>query len=348
MDFHPEMRIKEMGSQPRLIFTTGIILLGLLLLAHTGCRQQSQEASRSVEKITFAYQTSTSAVLAHIALQKKYFAAEGLNVTPRCESSGKAALDAVLEGEADFATVADTPIVFAITKGNKIYIIAEIQNSAKNEAIVAKQDRGITKPSDLRGKTIGVTEGTTGDFFLDSFFLVHGIDRQAVKIIDLKPEEMSNAFIQGRVDAVSTWNPLLKHLQKVLGDKGIVFFDENIYTELFCVVAKQEFAKKNPGVIKKVLKALIKAEAFVQQHPEEARKLIAQSTQTDESIVAEIWNSLDSRVSLDQSLLVSLDDQTRWAKKFRLTACTETPNYLDFIYFDGLQSVRPDSVRIIR
>ena len=132
----------------------------------------------------------------------------------------------------------------AITKGNKIYIIAEIQTSTKNEAIVARQDLGITKPSDLRGKTIGVAAGTTSDFFMNSFFLVHGIDPQAVKIMDLKPEEMPNALSQGRVDAVSTWNPILKHLQKQLGDKGIVFFDETIYTELFCVVTRQEFPKK--------------------------------------------------------------------------------------------------------
>jgi ABC-type nitrate/sulfonate/bicarbonate transport system substrate-binding protein len=337
-----------MGAQPRLIFVTRIVLLGLLLLVHTGCRQQSQEAASSVDKITLAYTTSTSAVLAHIALQNKYFVAEGLDVTSQCESSGKVALDAVLDGKADFATAADTPIVFAINKGNKIYIIAEIQASTKNEAIVARKDFGITKPSDLRGKTIGVTVGTTGDFFMNSFFLVHGIDQQEVKIIDLKPEEMSEAFSQGRVDAVSTWNPILKHLQKESGDKGIVFFDENIYAELFCVVSRQEFAKKNPGVIKKVLKALIRAEAFVHQYPEESRKLIALSTQTDKAIVEEIWDSLDSRVSLDQSLLVNLEDQTRWAKKYRRTDCAGMPNYLDFIYFDGLQSVRPDSVRIIR
>jgi sulfonate transport system substrate-binding protein len=238
--------------------------------------------------------------------------------------------------------------VFAITKGNKIYIIAEIQTSTKNEAIVARKDHGITKPSDLRGKTIGVTAGTTGDFFLDSFFLVQGIDQQAVKIIDLEPEAMPDALSQGRVDAVSTWNPLLKHLQKQLGDKGIVFFDEIIYTELFCVVTRQEFAQKNPGVITKVLKALIQAEAFAQQHPEAARQLIAQSTQTDKAMVDEIWDSLDSRVTLDQSLLVNLEDQTRWAKKNRLTDLAELPNYLDFIYFDGLQSLKPDSVRIIR
>lgn len=76
--------------------------------------------------------------------------------------------------------------------------------------------------------------------------------------------------------------------------------------------------------------------------------MIAQSTQTDKAVVDEIWDSMDSRVTLDQSLLVNLEDQTRWAKKNRLTDRAEMPNYLDFIYFDGLQTVKPDSVSIIR
>lgn len=337
-----------MRAHRKLFLKTRIVLTILFSLALMGCQQKTQEKMGSVDNITFAYVTHTSAVLAHIALKKGYFADEKLKVIPQPHSYGKAALNAVLDGKADFATVAEPPIVLAILKGKKIIIIAEIQTSTKNEAIVARQDLGITKPIDLRGKNIGVTLGTTGDFFMDSFFLVHGIDRQEVKIIDTKPEEMLDALNQGRVEAVSTWNPILKQLQKKLGDKGIVFFDENIYTEFFCVATGQEFAKKNPRVMKNFLKALIKAEAFVVQHPEESKQIVAEYTQTDKAIIDEIWNDYEIGVTLDPLLLVTLEDETRWAIKYRLTDSTEMPNYLDFIYFDALESLKPHAVTIIR
>jgi NitT/TauT family transport system substrate-binding protein len=238
--------------------------------------------------------------------------------------------------------------MFAITNGKKIYLIAEIQTSTQDEGIVARRDLGIIKPSDLKGKKIGVTLGTAADFFMDSFFLMHGINRQEVKIIDVNPEEMLEALRHGRVDAVSIWNPLLKQLQKELGDKGVVFLEEDISTTLFCFVVTYEFAKQNPKVIKKVLKALIKAEEFVMQHPEEAKKVIAEATQTEPAIIDDIWDGLTFKVTLDQSLLTSLEDQTRWAQKYGLTKGIEIHNYLDFIYFDGLQAVRPETVRIIR
>jgi ABC-type nitrate/sulfonate/bicarbonate transport system substrate-binding protein len=337
-----------MRAHRKLFLQARIVIIILFSLTLLGCPQKSQEAMGPVDNITLAYVTHTGAILAHIALKKGYFVEERLKVIPQPHSYGKAALNAVLEGKADFATVAETPIVFAITKGKKISIIAEIQTSTKNEAFVARKDLGITKPIDLRGKNIGVTLGTTGDFFMDSLFLVHGITRQDVKIIDMKPEEMLDALNEGRVEAVSTWNPVLKQLQKNLGDKGILFFDENIYTEFFCVATGQEFAKKNPEVVKKFLRALIKAEKFMIQHPEEARQIEAEYTQTDKAIIDEIWNDFEVRVTLDPLLLVTLEDETRWAIKYRLTDSTEMPNYLNFIYFDALQSLKPHAVTIIR
>ena len=89
-------------------------------------------------------------------------------------------------------------IVFAVMGGKKITTLAVIQTSNRNEAIVARRDQGIAKPSDLKGKKIGLTLGTTGDFFADSFLLAHGIDRKHVKIIDMKPDEMAAALAHGK------------------------------------------------------------------------------------------------------------------------------------------------------
>jgi ABC-type nitrate/sulfonate/bicarbonate transport system substrate-binding protein len=190
--------------------------------------------------------------------------------------------------------------------------------------------------------------GTTGDFFADSFLLVHNVDRKNVNFIDMRPDEMASALATGKVDAVSTWNPTLIQLKKKLGSKGIIFFGESLYTELFCVVAGQEYVKKNPEVIKKVLRALIKAETFARQHPEESRHLVANFIKTDKTILDEIWDIFTLRVVLDQGLIVDFEDQTRWAIKYHSMTHRVMPNYLDFVYMDGLQVVKPEAVRIIR
>jgi hypothetical protein len=46
-------------------------------------------------------------------------------------------------------------------------------------------------------------------------------------------------------------------------------------------------------------------------------------------------------------LLITLEDEARWAIKNNLTSATEVPNYLDYIYFDALDEVKPEAVGII-
>jgi NitT/TauT family transport system substrate-binding protein len=327
---------------------TALSLAVIVLIFGSGVGCGPKEQTSSPEKVTIAYTTAANAVLTCIAFAKGYFSEEGLDATPQPQAFGQRALNAVMEGKADLGTVADTPIVFAVMNGKKITILAVIQTSNKNEAIVARADRGIASPSDLKGKTIGIRSGTASDFLAHTILIAHGIDRNDVEIVDLQPEEMATALSTGRVDAVSIWNPILIRLQQELGDRGRTFYGDRLYTSTFCIAAAQDFVDKNPEVIKKVLRALIKAEAFVRQHPEASRRLVAEFIQIDPSLLDEIWGLYQYKVTLNQALLVDLEDQTRWAMKYRFIERTAMPNYLDFIHIDGLQAVDPEAVRIFR
>ncbi len=329
-------------------FPGWMILFALFVLALIGCQKEPEKSAGPPEKITIAYSTIPHAALFHIAFMKGFFYAEGLDVTPQPHEFGRLALNSLLEGKADLATVADTPIMFAVTGGKKIYTISMMATVNKATAIIARKDRGISMPSDLKGKKIGVPRGTTAEFFMDSFLSTRGIGRKEVKIVDMKPNEMPDALLKRQVDAVSTWNPALKDAEKALGDNGSVFYDETIYRDIFCVAASQEFVKEHREAIRKVLKALISAETFIKQDPQESRRIVTKFVKIDRALLDEIWDLFDFKVTLDQSLLVSLEDQTRWAQENRLTSGTEMPNYLDFIYFDGLKSIKPEAVRIIR
>jgi len=312
------------------------------------CTPKDHKSAGPAEKVTIAFAATTDAVLAEVAHTRGYYREEGLEVIPHMHPYGKPALREVLEGKADFATVAETPVMLAIMKGEKISIIATIQTSSKNSAIIARKDKGILTLKDLKDRKIGVTSGTTSDFFLDAMLATHGISRKDVKIIDLKAEEIPAALENGDVDAASAFTPYINYAQKKLGNRGIMFYDEDIYTWTFNVVATQEFIRNNPGKVKKLLRALIRAEEFVKQSQDEAQKIVADFSGMDMALVRNICANTTFGVSLDQSLLLALEDESRWAIENGLTQETKVPNYLDFIYLDGLASVKPKAVRIMR
>ena len=326
------------------------ITLSALVLAicFSACTRTDQKPAGPPEKITIAYSTLPETALAQVAQSRGYFRAEGLEVTPHLFPYGKRALEDLLAGQADIATVAETPVMFAIMKGDKISIIATIHTSSLGHAIMARKDRGILSLADLKGKKIAATLGTTSDFFLDAMLITHGISRKDVQVVDLKAEEIPDALARGAVDAVSTFTLYTALTQKKLGDRVITFRDKDINWYPFNIVATQEFIRKNPGKVKKMLRALVKAEEFVRGNPAEAQKIVADFSGIEIAIIREIWADADFTVTLDQSVILALEEESRWAMKGRLTNTRKVPNYLDFIYFDGLKSVKPEAVRILR
>jgi NitT/TauT family transport system substrate-binding protein len=313
-----------------------VLLFIILYLSLYSCSKKSTDPVNPREKITIAYPRSMYSVLFTVAYKKGYFKSEGLEIIPQVHDFGKKAVQSMIEGKADLAISGDTVVMFAISRGEKISII------------VARKDSGINKPGDLEGKRIAVALETTGHFFLDSFLSINGISRNNIRIVNLSPKEMQGALSNGTVDAVAVWQPVAKQIELQLGNNGRVFYDERVYSDIICISSTSAFIHKNSGSVIKILRALINAETFVKDYPEETRRLVSDYLEIDKVILESIWSSLFFKVTLDQSLLVSLEDETRWARENRLIVNRKTPQYLDYIYFNGLQSVKPDAVNIIR
>lgn len=325
---------------------TSLILIFIALI--TGCQKTSTQGTAPLQKITVTYTLQPQSTLIHVAMAKGYFAEEGLEVRPILRTFGKAALQTVLENKSDFATVAETPVMFSVLKGAKIFVVANIEASSTNNAIVARKDSGIEEPGDLKGKRIGFIPGTTSDFFLDSLLTANGLTRKQIRAVPMLPEEMQDAIMAKKVDAVSIWNYPLTLIKHQLGQNGTIFYDREIYTETFNIAAHQDFVRKNPQATRNFLRALIRAENFVAKNPDAAQAIMSSATKVDKELIHEVWNDFNYRVMLDQTLLITLEDETRWAMKNGLTDRTDMPNYMDIIHPDSLRSVKSEAAEMHR
>lgn len=324
-----------------------LIILTLTALL-PACQKSTPQNAAPHQKITVAYTWQPQSTLMHVAMAKGYFSEEGLDVQPLMRTFGKAALQEVLDHNADFATVAETPVMFSILKGENIFVIANIEASPLNNALIARKDAGIAIPRDLRGKRIAFTPGTTSDFFLDTLLTANGMKRTDIRPIALKPEELQDAIMAKKVDAASTWNYPLTLIKRQLGANGTIFYDKEIYTETFNIAAQQDFVRKNPETVKRFLRALIKAENFVAKNPDAAQSIMAAATKIDPGLIHDVWNAFNYRVVLNQTLLITLEDETRWAMQNKLAAQAAMPDYAAFIHTDSLRAVKPEAVQMSR
>jgi NitT/TauT family transport system substrate-binding protein len=322
-----------------------VILAGAVALGVSGIGL-SPRVGPQIHKLTLALASTPHAALLHMAAAKGYFFEEGLDVTFVPVSHGKAALDQLAQGKVDLAAAAEVPFVISVLQGEPFAIAANMLSVSTEMALVARRDSGVAAPRDLVGKRIGATLGTSGEYFLWAFLIRHKLAPERITLVDLSPSQMAQALAQGEVDAVAAWQPVRLNAESALGTRGISFTEPDAYTVTHVVVGRQDFLKRETVAIEKLVRALLKAERFNRDEPQQALDLFASRMRLDPQVLQPTWRELGFRVDLRQSQLVTLEDEARWAIARGHAPRRGVPNFLAHVNIDALLAVRSDRVTI--
>jgi len=310
-------------------------------------RLPSGNSPQPTQKLRIALSSTPHAALLHLAAAKGYFAEQGLDVTVVPVTHGKAALEQLSRGAVDLAAAAEVPFVIAVLNGEPLSIAATVVTVSSEMAVVARRDRGIAAARDLAGKRVGVTLGTSGEYYLWAFLIRNKLRPDGLTLVDVAPGQIVGALSKGMVDAVATWQPLKLNAQNALGSQGVSFTEDNVYTTSHVIVGRSDYLKSHPEVTQKLLRATLQAERFQRTQPREALALAAQRLAVDAQLLKPSWQDLDLRVDLAQSQLVTLEDEARWAAARGYSRGESVPNFLPHLYLDGLLAVQPERVTVV-
>ncbi|OGO36854.1 MAG: hypothetical protein A2147_03840 [Chloroflexi bacterium RBG_16_57_8] len=307
-----------------------------------GCRAVTEPP----EKITLAVMPWPASTPIYVAYENGYFRNEGLDVSLESYTTGHLALDAMLSGNADLATASDASIARAAMEGDEFLIIATIAEVKRPIQIIARKDRGITVPGDLRGKTIGLDTNSAAAYFLHAYMTTSYIGDTEYRTVDLPDGRIVDALLNGQVDAVATWAPYTHILKKGLGDNAISFSDRDLYTLTWNVTATRESVRANPERVAKLLRAILRADRFSRDHPEAAKAICSKHMGADAPLYEGEWPDYGFNTLLDESLILVLEDEARWMVSDGIGGRKELPNFVSYVYTPGLRSVRPEAVTI--
>ena len=300
-----------------------------------------------LDEITVAYSPFESGALFWIAEDRGYFRQNGLNLTLKKYDSGAEALSSVVNGEADITVgVTEYPLVWRAFQGTPVRAVGTI-DKGDFIYIVARKDR-IGNVSDLKGKKIGTTVGTVAEFHLGRFLMLHGMSMRDITLVDVKtPEGWVNEVVDGNIDAMCTAQPYAREARNRLGDNALFWPAQSNQPLFALIISTDEWIDGNPDEVERFLKALVIAEEFAIEHPEEAKKIVQERLDLDPAYMDMVWSQNQFAVTLDQSLILAMEDEARWMIANNLTNATEVPDFRNYIYEEGLRAVRPGSVNII-
>ena len=178
--------------------------------------------SRKAAAINFGSNTSGAAALIYIALERGFFASEGLTVNVKDYPTGAAAVDAVSKGEMDIAWSSEFPLVRRAFSKERISAFAVV-NRFSDQYMFARKGSGVINITDLRGKKIGVPRNTITEFYLTRFLTLNGISIGNVSLVDVLPAQAIDTISSGSVDAVVVWEPYSSQMKAQLADKVLVW-----------------------------------------------------------------------------------------------------------------------------
>ncbi len=326
------------------------MLILIFLLLSAGCRDKADVGGNAgkLETVRIAAFKGELATLVWVADGEGLFAKHGLDARVTGFESGVAAVDAVVAGTQDVATAAEFAFVSHTLAGNStMRILSEINRSESIE-ILARADRGIASPADLRGKRIAVTRGSAAEYFLYLYLLFHHLDPQSVTIVDLPPPQLVGAISQGSVDAAITWQPNVWKIQQELAGAVLSWPAQSDQQFYFLLLCETEFAEKRLHAVIKMIRALNDAETLVRREPARARRIVGRRLALDERYLASVWSKHTFGLTLEQALLVFMEDQARWAAAEGFAPAGRSLNYLKSLYQEPLASVKPDAVTLYR
>ena len=176
------------------------------------------------EEITIGTNINEMLGLLFIAETRGYYQEQGLKVSLKSYQTGLGPLRDLKAGQLDLASCAEFALVGEIFAGgaDQLRCLAII-GSGEVDWLIARRDKGINRPEDLRGKIIGVPRKTSAEFFLGRFLTLNRISLQEVTVVDVKPLDLAGALTAGQVDAVLIWAPLAQDIIKKVGPHAIAW-----------------------------------------------------------------------------------------------------------------------------
>lgn len=191
----------------------------------------------------------------------------GLDAKVSVFTNGPLQIQALGTGDLDFGYIGPGAMWLPASGKAKVVALNTLGNA---DRVIAQA--GITSLAGLKGKTIGVPEGTSGDMILTLALKKAGLTKDDVKIVPMDASTIVSAFTSKQIDAAGFWYPAISTIKKSVPDlvelaKNEDFADTVSFPTAF--VAGNDVVAKEKDKTEKVIGVLRDAIQYRSEHLDE-------------------------------------------------------------------------------
>ncbi len=233
-----------------------VMLLVLLAIVFPG-NALTQSASKPLETVNYRLKWlfNTSVVGDLVADVSGHFEKNGLKVTVKEGGPERDAIKELELGHAQFGVASADQVIRALSKGSPVVVIAQLFQINPLQWIYRPQRIAIKNPSELKGKTLGVTFGGNDETIMRTILSKYGIAKTDVSLYSVRYDY--TPFYQGQVDL---W-PVYFNAQAVIIADKLAKSGETV-----------QFLNPDKLGVQFVANSVITSEKMIQEKPETVRQ----------------------------------------------------------------------------
>lgn len=300
------------------VVAVAIVLVGYLTINNT--QQDSPKFTNSNQAklldIRFGIGIQPSNGLLWVAVDKGFFAEEGLSVQVQEFAAGKLALQALLGGSLDLVTPAEFPVVLASVNGEKLSILTQVNETNGGFPMILRKEGNEFNSTTYFAKKrkIGIVVGGGPEYFTQDFFKKYQIKPSQYEIVGMKAEDLPIALVNGSVDGMAIFEPFTHFAIERAGAENLfVIYGKDLYSETIVLAGKTDWVSSHQEETTRFVQALKKSYNFIKNHPEEAMASVALHTKLDLATVKSIWPTFTFELGLQKKLISTMEAEAKWA-----------------------------------
>ncbi|OOE66944.1 hypothetical protein BZG20_08485 [Salinivibrio sp. IB868] len=297
------------------------------MVGYRAWQQLRLPASAPLSPLTIAVSLTPLSAPIIVAKEQGLFKKHGIDMTLKPVHGGVKSFQTLAAGEADLATTSETVVMFNRFERDDFNVLTsfvESDNDVKLWSIHRNIGGDLVKALDKA--RVGVVASSASEYYFDSLLQLHDISRDQVEKVYYPPEALPNALLNEEVDVIAIWEPYGYQLLKQSSQQVQSLDSKGLHSLSFLLVSGRLLVNKQHQDMQRVISALEDAVSFIHQHPERAKTQVSAHLDMSDAKLSWLWQDYLFRLSLNDSLLLRLKNQARWAQEAGLVE-GNTPSF---------------------
>lgn len=230
--------------------------------AETTAPPTETEPPVEIVKLNVAYMPNYASLWSVLtAIDKGYFAEEGLEVTLWEFADGPSEIAAMEGGSIDLAYIGHGAHKLCINGKAQIFLPSSVHST---DRIIVLPTSGVTSSDDianLKGKKVAYNGGSSSETALQGALNVAGLTMDDIQAFEMDATNMVAAMMSGSVDACTAWNPYSNQIMSNCeGALELEFATNSVNMSSW--ICLPSYAQENRDVLVRFTRALLKGMEF--------------------------------------------------------------------------------------